>query len=69
MTGSNGSKLALIEYEGVPPSTPTGDPLHFLAVIASDGDHVALATLTATADEFANVRPKIEPYLLTLQTT
>ena len=68
VTGPSGSKLALIEYQGVVDGSKTGTPLHFLAVVASNGDHVALATLTGTEAQFPIIRTTIEPYLLTLQT-
>jgi hypothetical protein len=63
--GPAGRDLGLLDYTG------TGDDgqLHFLQVIDLLHDHAVVATLTTTAETFADYRPQAESFLVTLQAT
>lgn len=61
--GTEGQELGILEYAG----TLQGQDLHFLAVATPVEDGVALATFTATDDQFDDLRDSVEPYLRTLR--
>jgi hypothetical protein len=65
VTGTTGAPLGVIEYTG----QTGGRDLSFLAVIALRQGHAVVATLTAPTALFADLRTRVEPFLLTLQAT
>jgi hypothetical protein len=65
ITGALGQRLGVIEYE----ADPQGVPLKFVGVFSVRNTHVAVATLTAPTDRFAEIRAAVEPYMLTLRAT
>ena len=64
--GTNGNELGVLEYSAPPTQ---GRSLHFVVAVAVTHGQAVVATLTAEEDQFAALRDKTEPYLLTLQPT
>jgi hypothetical protein len=67
VTGPSGRSLGLMEYVAQPPGVRT--ELHFIATFDLRDGTAVVATYTATTDQFDEVRPSVEPYLLTLAAT
>ena len=62
VTGANGNQLGVLEYQA------TDSDIHYLGVVSVENDVAVVATLSAVdAEQLAELRPRVEPYLLTLQ--
>jgi hypothetical protein len=65
ITGTTGAPLGVLGYT----AQTGGRDLTFLAVVALRQGRAVVATLTAPTVSFADVRPRVEPFLLTLRAT
>lgn len=61
--GTAGQQLGILDYRG----TTQGRELHFYAVFTPVRDGMALATFTATEDQFDELYESVEPSLLSLR--
>jgi hypothetical protein len=61
VTGTNGNELGVLEYHA------TDSDLHYLGVVSVANSVAVVATLSAVdAEQLETLRPRVEPYMLTL---
>jgi hypothetical protein len=64
---SDGGELGVLEYSGSLTGRKNDREYHFLGVVDVVGGRAVVATLAAYEEDFADLRARTEPYLLTLK--
>lgn len=67
VTAGDGGELGVLEYSGSLSGSGDRRKYHFLGVIDVVGGRAFVATLATYEEDFADLRARTEPYLLTLQ--
>ncbi|MDQ1295095.1 MAG: hypothetical protein QG608_2980 [Actinomycetota bacterium] len=64
---ADGGVLGVLEYSGSLTGRKNDREYHFLGVVDVVGERAVVATLAAYEEDFADLRARTEPYLLTLK--
>ncbi|MFM7537070.1 MAG: hypothetical protein ACKO91_14920 [Acidimicrobiales bacterium] len=67
VVGAAGNRVAVVEYVGVPPNSPSGRRLRFLAVASVRGTNAVVATFADGEGGFPSSSKRVEPFLRSLR--
>jgi len=67
VVGAAGNRVAVVEYLGVPPNSPSGRRLRFLAVASVRGRNAVVATFADGEGGFPSSSKRVEPFLRSLR--